>query len=115
MTSRIAIATADGLAVADHLAHSTAFIVLEVEESRVVARSERKRETGCGNHKSFVEMLEGCQAVICGGIGPGAFDALKANGVESIVTAKTPAIEEAISQYLAGTLATTEDRICLCH
>ena len=116
MISRIAIATTDGASVCDHLAHCSAFIVLEVEDGKVLSRSVRNREAGqCGNHRSFVEMLEGCSAVVCGGIGPGAFDSLAAHGVESVVTAERPTIEEAAARYLAGTLTTTADRICLCH
>ena len=77
MHSFIAIATTDGVSVSDHLARSAAFVVLEVQEGKIVSRSVRNRGTGeCGNHKSFVEMLEGCGAVISGGIGQGAYDSL---------------------------------------
>ncbi len=116
MISRIAIATADGVSVCDHLARSAAFVVMEVEDGRTVSRAVRERGSGpCGNHKSFVEMLEGCTAVICGGIGQGAFDSLNANGITPVVAAHPHAIDEALSQYLAGTLATTDGRVCLCH
>jgi predicted Fe-Mo cluster-binding NifX family protein len=90
--------------------------VLEVEDGREVARSVRTREAdGCGNHRSFVEMLEGCSAVICGGIGEGAFRALRANGISSVVAAGKHSIDEAAEQYLAGTLAVTDEFVCLCH
>jgi predicted Fe-Mo cluster-binding NifX family protein len=116
MSIRIAIATADGASLSDHLAHSAAFVVLEVEDGRIVSRAVRAREAeGCGNHKSFVEMLEGCNAVICGGIGEGAFNALRANGIESVVAAGQHSIDEAARQYLAGTLPVTTEFVCLCH
>jgi predicted Fe-Mo cluster-binding NifX family protein len=116
MISRFAIATADGVSVADHLARSAAFVVLEAEDGRIVARSVRNRETGeCGNHKSFVQMLEGCDAVICGGIGQGAFDSLAAHGIRSIVTAGPHSIDDAAARHLEGALATTNERVCLCH
>jgi hypothetical protein len=63
--TRIAIATSDGVSVCDHLARS-------------------------GNHAAFVSMLNGCDAVICGGIGEGA----------------------AVSTE--GRLATSDERVCLC-
>jgi predicted Fe-Mo cluster-binding NifX family protein len=59
-------------------------------------------------------MLSGCQAVICGGIGQGAADALEANGIEPVVTAGKHSVDEAIALYLAGSLTTTHERICLC-
>jgi len=116
MNSRIAIATSDGVSVCDHLARSAAFVVLEIEDGRAVSQTVRNREPGpCGNHKSFVEMLEGCGAVICGGIGQGAFDSLSARGIRPVVAAGARSIADAADQYLAGTLPTTADRVCLCH
>jgi predicted Fe-Mo cluster-binding NifX family protein len=115
MHSRIAVATNDCLSVGEHLARSASFVVMEVAEGRVVSRAVRNRENGpCGNHKSFIEMLEGCDGVICGGIGQGAWDALTAHGIRPIVAAGKHSIDEAIAQYLAGSLATTGDKTCLC-
>jgi predicted Fe-Mo cluster-binding NifX family protein len=116
MIIRIAVATADGVSLSDHLARSAAFVVLDIEDNRIVSRTVRTRDAGpCGNHKSFVEMLEGCNAVICGGIGQGAFDALRANGIRSVVAAGKHSIDEAAEQFLAGTLTVTDDFVCLCH
>ena len=116
MKSQIAVATSDGVSLCGHLAKSAAFVVLSVEEGRIVSRAVRTRELGpCGNHKSFVEMLEGCDAVICGGIGQGAFDALSAHGIKPVVAAGSCAIDDAAEQYLAGSLATSGARVCLCH
>jgi predicted Fe-Mo cluster-binding NifX family protein len=116
MKFQIAVATSDGVSLCDHLAKSAAFVVLGVEDGRVVSRAVRSRDHGpCGNHKSFVEMLEDCDAVICGGIGQGAFDALRAHGIQPVVAAGSYAIDDAAEQYLAGTLATTGERVCLCH
>ena len=84
---RLAAGTTDGSSVCGHLARSAAFLVFEIEEGQIVARSTRTRSTDqCGIHRSFVEILEGCRAVICGGIGQGAYDALVGNGIEPIVT-----------------------------
>jgi predicted Fe-Mo cluster-binding NifX family protein len=116
MISRIAVTTVDGVSVCDHLARSAAFVVFELEDGRVMSRSVRTREAGpCGNHKSFVEMLEGCDAVICRGIGQGAFDSLSAHGISPVVAASAGAIDDAVRDFLAGALATTDARVCLCH
>ena len=111
----LAIATTDGSSVCDHLARSVAVVVLDIENGEVVSRSVRSRATdSCGRHRSFVELMTGCHAVICGGIGQGAANALAANGVETVVLAVPLSIDEAAAGYLAGSLVTTDERVCLC-
>ncbi len=111
----IAVATADRVSVAEHLARSSAFIVLKAEDGRVVSTTTRERKTdACGNHASFVDILQGCDAVLCGGIGEGAAQSLAAHGIKPVVAASRHSIDDAVALYLAGNLATTTDRVCLC-
>jgi predicted Fe-Mo cluster-binding NifX family protein len=113
---RIAVGTSDGVSVCEHLARSSAFVVMETEEGRCVGRSVRPRfRDGCGNHASFIELLAGCDAVICGGIGQGAWDALVAHGVEPVVAAERHSVEAAAAMYLAGELQISNEKVCLCH
>ncbi|HEX8985671.1 MAG TPA: NifB/NifX family molybdenum-iron cluster-binding protein [Bryobacteraceae bacterium] len=113
---RLAVGTADNSTVCEHLARSAAFVVLEIVDGKIASRSVRERETGaCGNHKSFVEMLAGCEAVLCGGIGEGAARSLSANGIRPVVAAEKHSIDEAVTLFLEGKLTTTSDFICLCH
>ncbi|HYW43422.1 MAG TPA: NifB/NifX family molybdenum-iron cluster-binding protein [Bryobacteraceae bacterium] len=112
---RLGIATADGLSVCDHLARSTSFLILELEDGRVASGTVRTRSTGqCGHHKTFVDLLDGCQAVVCGGIGQGAVDSLTAHGIEPLVVTGPMSIDDALKHYLAGTLPMTAERVCLC-
>jgi predicted Fe-Mo cluster-binding NifX family protein len=111
----IAIGTSDGRNVCDHLAHSASFVVIEIDGGALGARAVRDRfSEGCGNHAGFVEMLQGCDAVICGGIGQGAWDSLIAAGIRPLVLAGPMTVEDAAAGYVAGTLATTGERVCLC-
>ncbi len=114
---QIAIATSDGVSVCDHLARAASFVIVEVAEGREVARSLRTRGTeACGNHATFVEMLSGCGAVICGGIGDGAAVSLAANGIAALVSpsaAGTP-IDDALRAWTEGRLVTSDERVCLC-
>ena len=115
MSRTFAIATTDGVSVCDHLARSAAFLILEAENGVVVSRSVRSREADqCGNHRTFMDLAAGCAAVSCGGVGQGAGNALAANGIETIVLAGKMSIEDAAAGFLAGTLATTGERVCLC-
>jgi predicted Fe-Mo cluster-binding NifX family protein len=112
---QIAIATNDGVAVSSHLARCTAVTVLTIADGVIASTAVRPRSSDtCGNHGSFVDLLSGCQAVICGGIGAGAANALAARGIEALVLARPMSISAAAEAYLAGTLATTNDRVCLC-
>lgn len=114
---KIAIATVDGVSVCDHLARSAAFVVVEVSAGKEVARSLRTRGTGaCGNHATFVEMLKGCDAVICGGIGEGAAVSLVANGIAAVVSpsASGTTIEDVLRAWIEGRLAMSDERVCLC-
>ncbi len=113
---RLAVGTADKTSVCEHLARSAAFVILEIADGQVASRSVRERGTGaCGNHASFVEMLSGCDAVVCGGIGEGAARSLSQHGIRPVVAAEKHSIEEAVALFLAGKLATTDARVCLCH
>ena len=113
---QIALASADGQNMGGHLARSVAFIVVEVAEGNIVSRTIRNRGNGqCGSHKMFLELAEGCSAVICGGISQAAFDLLQSHGIEPVVAASSLPVEEAISAYLAGTLPRSTERVCLCH
>jgi len=115
-STRIAIATTDGISVCDHLARSTAFLILEVQEGAIVSGTFRSRPTDtCGNHAGFVEMVAGANAVMCGGIGQGAADVLAANGIEALVLDGPYSIDEAVNGFLAGSLKLTGERACLCH
>jgi len=114
--TRIAIATTDGISVCDHLASSTAFLILEIQDGAIVSGTFRSRPTDtCGNHAGFVEMLTGANAVMCGGIGQGAADVLAAHGIEPLVLGAPHSINEAVNGFLAGSLSLTADRVCLCH
>jgi predicted Fe-Mo cluster-binding NifX family protein len=114
--TRIAIATCDGISVCDHLAHSTGFLFLNIENGAIISGAFRTRATDtCGNHATFVDLLKGAQAVICGGIGQGAADSLAAVGIEPIVIPGQGSIDDAVNGYLAGTLTVTDERVCLCH
>lgn len=115
MSITLGIATADGVSVCDHLARSAAVVVFEIQDGAVVSRSLRTRASAaCGSHGTFLDLLRGCNAVICGGIGHGAADALAAQSIESIVLAAPLSIDGAAAGYLAGSLATTNERVCLC-
>jgi len=113
--TRIAIATIDGISVCHHLARSTSFLILEIQDGAIVSGTFRTRSTDtCESHNGFLEMLAGAGAVVCGGIGQGAADMLAAHGIEPLVLSAPQSISEAVNGFLAGNLSLTGDRVCLC-
>ena len=115
--TRIAIATSDGVSVCDHLARSAAFVVVELNSGVPGARTTRARGTeACGNHATFVEMLAGCEAVICGGIGQGAAVSLGAHGIRALISpaAVGMPIDDALLAWQEGRLVLSDEFICLC-
>jgi len=116
MPIQIGVGTSDGVSVCDHLARSSAFLIFQLEDGRASTPAVRSRSADtCGRHATFVELLDGCRAVLCGGIGQGAADALTAHGIAPVVLAGPMTIEQAVKGYLTGTLVTTGERVCLCH
>jgi len=114
-TTRVAIGTSDGESVCGHLARSAAFVVVEVEGGEVRSGHMRVRATDqCGNHKAFTEVLAGCSAVVCGGIGTGAYEALVRARIRPLVLKESLSLKQAVSGFLAGTLPLTDERVCLC-
>jgi predicted Fe-Mo cluster-binding NifX family protein len=113
-STRIAIATTDGISVCDHLARSTSFLILQVEDGAITSGTFRSRPTdSCGNHAGFVEMLTGADAVICGGIGEGAAEVLRENGIEPMVIAGAHSIDQAVNKFLYGRLGLSNERVSL--
>lgn len=113
---KIAAGTSDQKSICDHFARSAAFVVHEIENGRVVSATVRARGmNGCGDHASFLDLLAGCNVVLCGGISESMEALLITHGIESVVAAGKHSITEAVELYVAGSLPTTSNRSCICH
>lgn len=126
---RIAIPTDDGTSIAEHFGRSAAFLIFETENGHITGRSTKTNHAkhtqgSCGHnsagskahsHAGILVALEGCEVVICAGMGSRAAEALKAGGVtEIVVTAPEPA-EETVSAFLAGKLTGQAGNFCACR
>ena len=93
---KIAIPTNDGTSISAHFGRSAAFLIFEAENGQV-KRQELKSNSqhhshdqgSCGHeaeghaqhsHQGILSALDGCEVVICAGMGQGAVDALKSTG-----------------------------------
>ena len=130
---KIAITTDDGVTVSRHFGRAAGYAVLTVENGEVVAREIRpkfsphgsaggNREesesgphgTGPGadlRHDQMAASIADCEAVICGGMGAGAYARMAANNIRAVVT-DIDDIDEAAIEFAAGRMV---DHVELLH
>lgn len=102
---RIAVTYENG-EVFQHFGHAEHFKVYEVQDGKVVS-SEVIGSNGAG-HGALAGLLSNhaIDVLICGGIGPGAQNALSERGIELCAGASGDA-DEAVEAYLGGSLINT--------
>lgn len=103
---RIAIPV-EGNEIFQHFGRSEAFKFYDVEDGKIV-REELHDNEGSG-HGALAGILQdnGVDVLICGGIGPGAQEAIRSLGIKLAGSVSGPA-DEAAAAYIAGTLAYEE-------
>lgn len=141
---RIAVATVDGESVLQHFGQSTGFIVFEVKDQQIKSRAlratsdtphnegvchiESKLEDShvlvCGGaapatsgttHKGGVlGLLQGCDVLICGGMGGGAAAAVQSAGIQPVLLPGVLHAEDAVKTFLAGKGNNAAAGFCQC-
>jgi predicted Fe-Mo cluster-binding NifX family protein len=130
---KIAIATDNGRTVSMHFGRAAAYAVLTVEGGSVVARELRPKfaphgtsaamhaDEGPGQahgtgpaarsrHDQMAAAITDCEAVICGGMGYGAYERMTSNGIRPIVT-DIRDVDEAALACAAGTIVDHLERL----
>lgn len=110
---KIAVTYEDGQ-IFQHFGHTGTFKVYEIRDGRVV--STLVTETGGQGHEALAGFLARCgaEALICGGIGPGAAEALKEAGI-ALYPGLTGNADQAVEAFLAGNLTPSEEGTCDSH
>jgi predicted Fe-Mo cluster-binding NifX family protein len=129
---RIAAVSDDGVTISQHFGRAPLYVVVTVEEGRVVNKEERQKaghhtfaahhpESAPGQrhgydagsqvrHANMAGTIEDCQVLLAGGMGWGAYDSLKGRAIEPIVT-DVRDIDEAVQRYLDGNLPNLMERL----
>ncbi len=130
---KIAFASDDGKTISAHFGHAQCFVVVTVKDGEILGKEERKvsekpersaaghKEGACychasGGNTARLNLLDGCQAVMCLGMGPRAADYLRFAGIRPVVLAEPMPIEQAALQFASG--QTREGAVgsnCCCH
>ncbi len=124
---KIAITTDDGKIVSRHFGRALYFLVLTIEEGKVVNREMREKlghqhfhthehsdehhhqerhgldEPSHNKHVSMVEAISDCEYVISGGMGMGAYDSINRLHLKPVITDFLE-IDAVIQAFLAGNL-----------
>ena len=133
---KIAVITEDQTTISQHFGRAPFYLVLTIEDGKITNRElrnklghqhfaseqhgEHEHHHGAGHgfdpashnrHVSMAEAISDCQAVICGGMGRGAYQSMQALNIKPVVT-DIRTIEEAVQAYLDGKL---QDRVDLLH
>ena len=117
---KIATITEDGKTISQHFGRAPYYLVLTIEDGKVVNREMREKlghgqfgghseeahghrhgndETSHAKHTSMAEAISDCKIVLCGGMGMGAYESMRLLGITPIVT-DIKEIDEAIRSYL---------------
>lgn len=130
---KIAVITDDEISVSQHFGRAPYCVVFTVDTGKVIAKETRPKaghqtfaahetptlapgerhgyDAGSeSRHESMAEAISDCQVLIAGGMGWGAYEAMKGYGIETIVT-DVKDIDEAVELHLAGKLANLMDRL----
>jgi predicted Fe-Mo cluster-binding NifX family protein len=129
---KIAAISDDGVTISQHFGRAPLYIVLTVENGKIVNREQRPKsghqnfaatehQTAPGErhgydassqakHRSMADTIADCQVLLAGGMGWGAYESLKTYNIEPIVT-DVSNIDQAAQLYVAGKLPNLMDRV----
>lgn len=126
ISMKIAVITSDGKTIDQHFGRAPYYLVVTIEEGKVtqqelrdkmshrhfVAQHEENDHGSAGHgmdagshkkHASMAETISDCKALICGGMGMGAYESMRQFNIKPIVTDLRD-IETAVQAFIEGKL-----------
>lgn len=130
---KIAVITDDGTTISQHFGRAPYYLVATIENGQIVERELRDKlghthfknqphpeeqpgqlhgmdAASHNKHLQMAEAIADCEALLCRGMGMGAYESMKAYGIRPIVT-DIPVIEEAVKAFIEGHLVDHVDRL----
>ena len=103
----------NGNMVNQHFGMSKSFVIVTIEDKKIVNTEEISAVELAHQHQGLADLLvkKGATVVITGGIGDGAINGLKENGLK-IITGASGEYKTVIDEYINGTL---EDKNVTCN
>jgi len=129
---KIAVITDDERTISQHFGRAPYYVVVTVEDGKIVSRERRDKlghahfadEPHAGEagqphgfgpeaHSRHLQMagaIADCEALLCGGMGQGAYDSMKARNIKPVVT-DLRLIDEAALAYAQGKIVDLVERL----
>ncbi len=130
---KIAAITEDGNLIHQHFGRAPYYLVVTVEDGQVVERELRPKlghshfanephqheENGAGHgfdpvaqdrHAQMAAPIDDCEALLCRGMGRGAYQSMQQRGIRPVVT-DIASIDEAVQAYVDGRIVDRVDRL----
>ena len=128
---KIAVVSDDGKTISQHFGRAPYYVVLTIENGQIVSRELRDKlghshfanqpheeegpgiqhGTGAASHNKHLMMSDAiidCEALLCGGMGMGAYQSMLARGIKPVVT-DFQDIDQAALAYAEGKVADRVD------
>jgi predicted Fe-Mo cluster-binding NifX family protein len=118
---KVAFVTEDGKNISKHFGRAPYYLVVDVENGQALSRSlvakggcnhehdpnkenEHKLHTGQDSkHQAMIRQADGCDIMVSGGMGMGAYQSLLIGGVNAYIT-RIDSIDEALALLITGKL-----------
>ena len=130
---KIAAITDDGKTISQHFGRAAYYLVATVEDGQIVNRELRDKlghshfanqphpeeqpgqphgmdAVSHNKHLQMAEAIADCEALLCCGMGMGAYESMKTRGIRPVVTDIT-AIDEAVMAYVGGDIVDQVERL----
>lgn len=130
---KIAAITDDGKTISQHFGRAPYYLVVTVEDGQIIERELRDKlghthfsnqphepelpgqPHGMGSaahnkHLQMAEAISDCEALLCGGMGMGAYQSMVARGIKPVVT-EIWDIEQAVMAYVDGKIVDRVDKL----
>jgi predicted Fe-Mo cluster-binding NifX family protein len=130
---KIAAITDDGKTISQHFGRSPYYLVATVENGQIVKRELRDKlghahfmnqphpeerpgqphgmdAVSHDKHLKMAEAIADCEALLCRGMGMGAYESMKGQGIRPVVT-DIAIIDETVMAYVGGNIVDQVERL----
>ena len=130
---KVAAITDNGVTISQHFGRAAYYLVATIENGRIVDRElrsklghshfhnqvhiegepEQPHGMDAASHNKHLQMAEAiadCTALLCRGMGTGAYQSMQARGIRPVVT-DIVAIEDAVMAYIEGSIVDHVNRL----
>jgi predicted Fe-Mo cluster-binding NifX family protein len=130
---KVAAITDDGKTISQHFGRAQYYLVVTVENGQIVHRELRDKlghahfanqphaeeqpgqphgmdAASHNKHLQMAESIADCEALLCRGMGMGAYESMKVVGIRPVVT-DIIVIDEAVKAYIEGNIVDQVERL----